>query len=307
MIRLIYTVMLVMVVAFQAVAQQEARYSQFMFNKLALNPAYAGARGHLSMGAFYRHQWTGIDDAPQTLSLTVHAPLKNRRLALGGQLIHDRLGLTQTTGLYGDYGYRIPMGRGNLSMGLQAGMVNQRMDLTESNPLDGSDPTLQVNQSRWLPNAGLGLYYNSPFWYAGLSAPQLFEQPISNAPGSQARQARHYFAMGGYRFKVNPDVSLHPQALILYAEGAPVQAEANLSILIADHFWTGFGYRTTTTAVFNMAYEMTSGLRIGYAYDILLGNLGTQSGGSHEVMIGMDIGRNAVRMYTPRQLSSPVF
>ncbi len=290
-----------------ASAQQEARYSQFIFNKLPFNPAYAGSRGGLSAAAIYRHQWTGIDQAPRTLALSVHAPLENKRLAMGAQLIHDRLGLTQSTGLYGNYAYRLPAGNGDLSFGLQAGLVNFRIDLTQANPLDASDPNLQADQNRWLPNAGLGLYYTTGSWYAGLSAPQLLKNELSFAPGAQARQARHYFGIGGYAWKVNPNVSLHSQGLFLYAEGAPVQAEANLSVLVSDRFWTGIGYRSTSTAIINMAYEMPSGLRIGYAYDLLLGGLGSQAGGSHEVLIGLDLNRSNARLSNPRQMLSPVF
>jgi len=293
---------------FEAVsAQQEARYSQFLFHKLALNPAYAGAREVPSLAALYRHQWTGVDQAPRTLSLSVHAPLRQERLALGFQLIHDRLGLAQSTGLYADWAYRFPVGDGKLSLGLQAGLVNQQLDLTSAVPLDGSDPNLQRNQNHWFPNAGAGLYYHTKTWYAGLSAPQLVEGRLTDLAGSQASQARHYAAMGGYAWKVNPDVKLHPQALLLMAEGAPLQAEGNLSVLISERFWTGVGYRTSSTAVFNLGYEMASGLRFAYAYDLTLGAYSAQTGGSHELLVGMDIGRNPARFLYPRQLSSPVF
>ncbi|MBI1192162.1 MAG: type IX secretion system membrane protein PorP/SprF [Bacteroidetes bacterium] len=289
------------------VAQQEARYAQFLFHKLALNPGYAGARDVLSMAALYRHQWTGIDQAPRTLALSLHAPLRQERLALGFQLVHDRLGLATSTGLYSDWAYRIPVGKGKLSIGLQAGLVNQQLALTSAVPLDGNDPFLQRNQNHWFPNAGAGLYYASKTWYAGLSAPQLTQSSITDLAGSQASQSRHYAAMGGYAWKINPDVKLHPQALLLVAEGAPVQAEGNLSVLISERFWTGVGYRSSSTAVFNLGYEMVSGLRFGYAYDLTLGAFSAQTGGSHELMIGMDIGRNPARFLYPRQLSSPVF
>ncbi len=293
--------------SFELFAQQEARYSHFLFNKLAINPAYAGSRDGLSTAAVYRHQWTGIGQAPRTLSLSIHAPLANNRVALGAQLVHDQIGLTQSTGLYGDYAYRLPLGNGHLAMGLQAGLVHLRMDLTRANPLDANDPMLQANSSRWLPNAGVGIYYHNEDFFAGLSAPQLLQSQLNGLDFSNARQSRYYTAMAGYSLELNSEMRLHPQALLLYTEGAPAQAELNLSLLMAGRFWTGLGYRSSSTAVLNLAYELPSGLRIGYAYDLVLGSFGSHTGGSHEVLIGLDMGRKASRFYHPRQLPSPVF
>jgi type IX secretion system PorP/SprF family membrane protein len=300
-------ILAVLLLPLLAAAQQEPRYSQFLYGKLALNPAYAGSRDATSLGSLYRHQWTNIEQAPRTATLSVHSPLANRRLALGAQIVHDRLGLIQTTSLQGHYAYRLPLGEGRLAMGLQLGITHQQIDLAGSNPLDAADPLLAVSPQRWLPSAGAGVYYQTRNAYAGLSAPQFLRQDLPGVNGSGASQARHWAAMGGYAWQISPEFTLHPQALLLWAEGAPAQAEANLSAMLAGAFWMGLGYRSSSTLVANMAYELPNGLRIGYAYDLMLGPLSSQTGGSHEILLGFDLGRNSVRLYNPRQSISPVF
>ncbi len=290
-----------------AAAQQEPRYSQFLYGKLALNPAYAGSRDATSLSSLYRHQWTNIDQAPRTAMLSVHSPLANRRLALGAQIVHDRLGLIQTTSVQGHYAYRMPLGEGRLAIGLQAGITHQQIDLGGAQPLDASDPVLAASPSRWMPSAGAGVYYQTRNAYAGFSVPQFLRQDLPGVSGAGASQARHWSAMGGYAWQISPELTLHPQALLLWAEGAPAQAEANLSALLSGAFWMGLGYRSSSTLVVNMAYELPNGLRIGYAYDQMLGSLSSQTGGSHEILLGVDLGRNSVRLYNPRQAVSPVF
>ena len=293
-------------------AQQEPLYTQFQFNKLAINPAYAGSRGATSFTSLYRHQWQGISDAPRTLSFNVHSALRNPKYALGVQVINDRLGVTNNTGIMVDYAYRLPLGsaaKSTLSFGLEAGVNYYNVALTEAIIHDSGDPNLQANFQKWLPNMGFGMYFSSPRAFAGLSVPRLIQNnlvPDGVVAPIQSKQFRHFYAMGGYVFDLGEFVKFRPSALLKYVQNTPLQAELNGSFLFIDRMWVGGSYRTDGSVDANLEVNITHQLRIGYAYDFVVGELGNYTTGSHELLIGFDLDFERDRMETPRNMGNSV-
>lgn len=271
-----------------ATAQQEPRYTQFAINKLAINPAYAGSRDALSGSFLYRHQWTGLEEAPRTLVASFHAPLRNPRLSVGAQLVHDKLGLTRSSGLYTSYAYRVPLGEGSISAGLQAGLVQMRFSWNEALAADPNDPLMQGQWNRWLPNAGAGLHWQHPRAFAGIGVPQLLQ--VRMDPASGARTARHWFAMGGYAFALGQHADLRTQGMAQYVSGAPFQFQVQSDVILAERFWMGAGYRSQNNALqFLFGLQWPGEWRVGYAYDYAFGPMGLMSGGSHELSFAFDL------------------
>lgn len=281
-----------------------------MFNQLAFNPAYAGSRNATSFTALYRHQWQGIEGAPKTVSFNMHTPLQNKRIALGFQLTNDRIGITNTTGIFGDYAYRIPMGGGYFSMGVQAGVHFYNMSLVDAVSFNPADGALSSNFQKWLPNFGAGLYYYNSNMFVGVSAPRLIENslaPKNMTAGEDAEQRRHYFATAGYMITFTENVKFRPSIMLKYADQTPFQADINGSLLFAEKLWIGAAYRTNSSYNFNVEWNLTEQLRLGYAYDFVLGKLGEQTFGTHEILLGYDLDFNRDKIITPRTISPRYF
>ncbi|NNF21133.1 MAG: PorP/SprF family type IX secretion system membrane protein, partial [Saprospiraceae bacterium] len=152
-------------------AQQDPMFTKYMFNSLVFNPAYAGSKDHMTLGLLHRTQWFGIDGGPNTQSFTIHTPLPKERVGVGFSAINDVVGPTRTMQANLAYAYRIPMGPGKLSVGLQAGVTNWSADWTKLTLVDPTDPAFaEINPSKWLPNFGVGLYYYTNRFYVGASS-----------------------------------------------------------------------------------------------------------------------------------------
>lgn len=299
-------------IALDSYAQQQVMYTQYMFNQLALNPAYAGIHRGVSMSFLARNQWVGIDGAPNTQTFSIHSPLKYRSIALGGMVIHDKIGITEQLGAQFSYAYRISfLNQSQLSFGIQAGFNQYRIDYTE-NP--NNDPSLgQQNINDFSPNAGAGVMWHSDRFYLGLSVPQLFnhtvgddlEVPVNSTTGEaldpDAKMIRHYFLAAGYVFQLNPDLKFKPNVLFKWVKSAPFQIDLNANFLIKELIWLGVSYRSLDSfdAIFQI--QLTPQFQIGYAYDFLTtSDLGRVNSGSHEFMINYVFHLKSDKIVTPR-------
>lgn len=273
-------------------AQQDALYSQHVYNKLPLNPAYAGSRDVISALAMYRRQWVSFPGAPTTATVNVHSALANRDLALGFNLIHDELGITENTEINGSFAYRIPTKNGRLSFGLQATMGNFRMGLTDAVSAVEDDPSLSQNVNKYMFNAGAGVYYYTDNFYFGLSVPRLIKNSHRGHEVGKdpfASLTRHYYAMTGYVFEVNRNLTVRPSALVRYVKNAPVQADLGIAFLLQEKIWVGGQYRTAKAMDLYVEYQANDKLRFGYSFGQQLGLVGANAYGSHEILIGIDI------------------
>jgi type IX secretion system PorP/SprF family membrane protein len=302
-------------------AQQEVQYSQYMFNMLAVNPAYAGSRDVLSMTGLYRQQWVGIDGAPTTQSFTIDMPIKKEKVGIGFQAYNDQIGIFKNTGVALSYAYRVKVSqRTTLSMGVQGGVTNLYGDLLGvQRTLTGTDvdPAFSGNISKWLPNVGVGLYLSNDRGYIGLSAPTLIQNRFKDGEATQssdsvARQDRHYFLMAGFVIGLGRSLALKPSFLVKATRDAAA-IDLNLNLWIKDRIAIGGSWRTNNKnfkstfgnlngdAVIGMLeIQATDQFRLGYAYDFALNGLQSKQNGTHEVMLRYEFGYRKAKILTPR-------
>ena len=286
-------------------AQQQPMYSQYMFNMMNINPAYAGSRGVTSGTALYRDQWVGIPGSPKTSSFSLDMPLHEKKIGLGIQLYDDRLGIERSSGINASYAFRIQLtNSGTLSLGLQAGLLNYRANYSEVRTFQPNDPSFSQNISGWLPAAAAGVYYNSDKFYIGFSTPALLKTKISydNSTDVTSVTGRdlHLFLASGFVVSLNQDLILKPSVLIKAVSGAPVEYDVNANLWIQNTLAFGFSYRTGDALVGMIEFQMSKQLRFGYAYDKTFSNLGSLNTGTHELMLRMEFGSTNGRVASPR-------
>ena len=286
-------------------AQQQPMYSQYMFNMMNINPAYAGSRGVTSMTALFRDQWVNMPGSPKTASVSVDMAVKQKKIGLGIQLYDDRLGVERTTGLNLSYAFRIQTSeKGTLSLGLQAGLLNYRANLTEVSTFQSNDPVFNQNVNGLLPAAGAGIYYNSDKFYIGASVPALLKTKISknNVADISSITGRelHLFLASGFVAAINEDLVLKPSLLVKATSGSPVEFDLNTNLWIKNTIAVGGSYRTGDAYVGMVEWQMNRQLRFGYAYDKTFSNLGLYNSGTHELMLRLEIGQEGSKMVSPR-------
>jgi len=294
-----------LVISLGVKAQQDALYTQYMFNTLAINPAYAGSRNVTSATALFRNQWTGINGAPRTGTLTLDAPLLDKRLGVGLQLFSDKLGVTQTTGAVVSAAYRIRLNEGTLAFGLQ-GNVNQfRADYSSVNLNTNTyDPAFAYNVNKLLLNFGAGIYYNSDRFFIGLSVQDLVKNRLTNYTTNNSdfrqTQAMHLFFSSGYVFDLSDDFKFKPSFLIKGVNGAPIQGDINATLWIKDIVGIGAQYRTNADVAGLIEVQATPQIRVGYSYDYSTTALRNFNSGSHEIMLRYEFGFSSGKILSPR-------
>lgn len=280
-------------------AQQEQMYTQFMFNKLAYNPGYAGSFVSPTLTAIYRNQWVGLEGAPDAQALSYTQSLLNDRVGIGGAIMRQHIGITTNLTFDIAYAYRIKMRRGAIAAGLQASMRNLRQDWGSDKivAIDKGDQGIPTDpKSKFLPNFGAGVYYvaYNEKWYAGIAIPRLVANSIdfSDYGSIFSREVQHINAMGGMTFQPNKELEITPQALFRYAIGAPFDAEANVSVLLRKKFYGGLTYRVggdtngageSVDAMLGM--QVTENLFFSLSYDIGLTRLRKYNDGSVEATV----------------------
>lgn len=298
------TIILILISA-QVIAQQDPLFSQYMFNKLAINPGYAGSKEYLTGDILYRNQWVSIDGAPKTLSASVHTPLKNAHLGLGLTFYHDQLGPSVDDGALAAFAYRILFPEGKLSFGLQAGFKHKYIDWHLIDVLTIDDPLLSGQvRKKTVPDANFGIYYSTKRYFLGLSSAHLLqnEMIVINVNGKNefTKLIRHLYGMGGFAMPINENLVFRPSILVKFVQNTPLQLDINASFLFAGNIWFGISYRTEKAISFLTELNISKNIRIGYSYDIWLNELKAYNKGSHEIRIGFDIDQNNRRMLTPR-------
>jgi type IX secretion system PorP/SprF family membrane protein len=299
------SIVLFMLMSGIAYSQQDPLLSQYMFNKLAFNPAYAGSREVLTIDAIYRNQWVGIDGAPKTLNLCIHTPMRNPHIGLGMYIYNYNVGPAVDQGAMATFAYRIQFPNGKLSFGLQAGMKYYDIDWTKITTQDAGDPMLlgQLKQ-KVHPDANFGIYYYTNHFYVGVSSKQLLQNQVALMQTvnkeSFSKLMRHFYGMAGVAIPISDKVVFRPSALFKYVANAPAQLDVNASFLFADTFWVGVSYRTEKAVSFLTEFNLSKNLRLGYAYDIWFNELQNYNKGSHEIRLSLDLDVLKNRMLTPR-------
>lgn len=289
-------------------AQQDVLLSQYMFNNLLVNPAYAGSKRYASASLLYRNQWVKFEGAPKTFVATIHGPTRTRKVGLGLELAADKIGVTSRYDVYANYAYHMQLNEKlKLGLGLRGGISYFNAKLSELIVWDKPDALFDPSSvSNILPNFGAGAYLYGNKFYMGLSVPELLSYDPSRPASFDIKnnivpkQVRHYFFTMGGAIELNPDFVLRPAMLIKYSQNTPVEFDFNLNLLIKKVLWIGGAYRTGDAAVGMIELQATRQLRIGYAYDFTTSQLKNYSNGSHEIMIGYDFGYDIMKIKTPR-------
>lgn len=286
-------------------AQQDPLYSQYMFNTLAVNPAYAGSADVFTALLLSRHQWVGFTGAPSTQTLVAHTPLPAQHMALGLSLLADKIGPTRQTGVYADYAYRIRTGaESRLSFGLKGGVNLYQADLATLATVDPDAANVNV-KGKALPNFGFGLFWHTPRYYAGVSLPKLLENELDAASGTgivTASERRHLFLIAGYVLDLNRSLRFKPSIMVRQVAGAPLSFDLNANFLLRDRIWLGGMYRFGNSIGLLAQYQVSDQFRVGYAFDLTTNRLGAYNGGTHEVMLNYDF-----RFFTGRTVSPRFF
>ncbi len=290
-----------------AFAQQDAQYSQYMFNLLAINPASAGNREVLATSLTYRDQWTGIAGSPSTKAFSIQMPLKKKKIGVGAEIISDRLGPENASAVLLSYAYRIRFLKGHLALGLRAGVYDYVFDWSKMDYKDLND-TYYINNaaSRTSKIAGtgdLGFFYYSRTLYCGLGMTHLNHGKISDfaVNDTTSRQSTHFFIPVSKAFEVGTTV-VNPTMLIKGASKAPSEIDLGCNFLIKDRLWLGFSLRSGYGMVLLTQFQITDKLKVGYSYDYGSNRIGRAGKGSHEIMLGYDINIFGTKMMTPRYL-----
>lgn len=278
--------------------QQDPMYSQYMFNMLSINPAYAGSREMVSMTTMYRKQWVGIEGAPTTLTFSADAPIQNQRMALGLNVVNDKIGISSDVMINAVYAYRIRlMNNAVISFGLQAGVNQYKADYSSVNTSTYYSGTVQDNafagsMSSFFPNFGFGTYYYTSRFYVGLALPKMIKNNLNgeNSPtldfsSFPNRQNRHLFVTSGYSFDLNENIALKPSVLVKGVKGAPLEMDVNVNAWWKNTVGGGLSYRSADAIVAMVEFKPKPEFHIGYAYDMTISGLSGTNTGSHEVML----------------------
>jgi type IX secretion system PorP/SprF family membrane protein len=282
-------------------AQQTSQFTQFMHVRNLYNPAYSGSQEGGTLAALHRSQWMGLEGAPETQLLTFQTPLLYNRIGIGANLVRYSVGISETWSLDATYAYRIPMGRGTFSIGLQASLryfgvdySDERLTATQGLEADGSIPV--GIQNRYIPNFGAGIYYQDRKFYIGISAPRIIQNSLELSDvitSSFTEEVRLGYLMTGVKIPLSEQFALNPHLLLKLAEKSPFDAEINLSFLLIDKYSAGIAYRLGSASAPNnhesldltLNLAISSKLRVGFAYDIGLSELKDYHNGSLEALL----------------------
>ncbi len=287
-------------------AQQDAQYTQYMYNTVSVNPGYAGSRGHLSIAALYRNQWLGLDGAPETQTLNVHTPVGYRGVGLGLSIVNDKIGPTSETNFDVDFSYTIYTSQeGRLSFGLKASanMLDIRYSELDEFEVDPQLQSQQDIQNKFSPNIGAGVYYHTEKFYAGVSIPRILEtEHFQSSSVSTAVEQMNLYLITGYVWDLNPVLKFKPTLLTKMVQGAPLQVDLSANFMFNQKFIAGVAYRWDAAFSGLFGFMISDQIMVGLAYDREITDLGATrfNDGSFEVILRYDFIRNVANMKSPR-------
>jgi type IX secretion system PorP/SprF family membrane protein len=287
-----------------ASGQHSPLTSQYLFNGLVINPAYAGSRDAMAINLTHRQQWVGFEGAPVTQTLSIHSPVAKRKIGLGLMILNDRIGVSQQTGVFTSYAYRIRTAKGKLSLGLGAGATLLRANWTDVALQQPNDQVFSADTQHGLrPNFSAGTYYYTKTWFFGASLPfVLLHQYNPEASGYVLREAEldaQPMLTGGALFVLTRSMKLKPSTLLRYRPESGLQMDLSANLILQDKVWFGASYRSGDAVSGSINVLPTAQWRLGYAYDLGVSALRTYHHGTHELMVQYEFGYR-IRVKDPR-------
>ncbi len=285
-----------------ALAQQDAQYTQYMYNTININPAYAGSRGVMSIFGLHRTQWVGLEGAPTTNAFSLNTPINNSNLGVGLSFVNDKIGPTSTNDISADVSYTVQTSETfKLSFGIKASANIFSLDADKLNPVIVADNNLQTINSEFKPNLGAGIYLHSDKLYLGMSVPNfLQEKKYSDNDYAVFQERMNFYFIGGYVFDISPSIRFKPAFLTKVVTGAPLQLDVSGNFLFFDKLMLGGAYRWDAAASALAGFQITDGLFIGYSYDMETTRLKHYNSGSHEVFLRFELFTKVNKMVSPR-------
>ena len=293
--------------AFSSYAQQDAQFTQYMYNTININPAYAGSRGVLSVFGLHRTQWVGLDGAPTTNSFSINTPVNNSNVGLGLSVINDRIGPSDESSISADVSYSIKTSETfKLSFGVKGTANLLNIDFSKVSKYNPYDNLGQYNiDNKFSPNVGAGIYYHSNKTYVGFSVPNFLETEHYNKSSSSpstsvASERMHYHFIAGHVFDLNETIKFKPAVLTKLVQGTPLQVGASANFLFNEKFVLGAAYRWDAAASLLAGFQVSKSWFIGYSYDMETTKLANYNSGSHEIFLRFELFNNIENIVSPR-------
>ena len=282
-------------------AQQDAQYTQYMYNTINVNPAYAGSRGALSIFGLHRAQWVGMDGAPVTNSFSVNTPINESKIGVGFSVVNDKIGPTVENDISGDISYTIQTSETwKLSFGIKGTASMLNLNVGDLDPADQNDPQFQ-NYQKFTPNIGAGIYFHSDKAYVGLSVPYFIQNNNYNDEDVAIyKELISYYLIAGYVFDINYNLKFKPALMTKATAGAPLQVDLSANFMYNDKFVLGAAYRWDAAFSGMAGFQVYEGLFVGYAYDSDTTNLKNYNSGSHEIFLRFELFNHLNKIVSPR-------
>ncbi len=283
-------------------AQQDPQFTQYMYNTLNVNPAYAGSRGHLTALLLHRSQWVGVNGAPTTQVLAVDGPMGNN-VGLGLVLSHDALGPASEVFVDANFSYTVKLDDKDklLSFGLKGGGRMFNVDFSKG-LVENPDVAFQNNiKNKFFPTVGAGIYYHNKKSYLGLAVPNFFAQDHYDGEEQEiAAERLHYYLIGGKIMDLTPDIKFKPAFFVKWVPGAPVIADISANAMLMETFTAGLAYRWDDSFSALLGLQISPDLSMGYSYDLTTSDLRSYTSGTHEVFLRYEFKTVEKRLKSPR-------
>lgn len=299
----IYFSIILILLSFKVQSQQEPQYTQFMYNPTLINPAYAGSKGFTSVYGLYRAQWVGLDNAPQTINLSVNKPINASQLGYGVSIVNDRLGPSDETQFAIDISYTIFFDNDyRLAFGLKTSANLLNVDYSKLNQYNQGELILQNNiTNRFSPNIGTGFYLYNKTGYFGASVPMILDtKRYDDISSTAVNQRQHLYFIGGKVFNLSNYVKFKPAFISKVVSGSPLQLDFSGNFLFYNKFTLGASYRLSASLSAMAGFQMNDKLFVGYGYDREITKLIKYNSGSHEIFLQFDLFENNKKIETPR-------
>ena len=290
LLRNIYIYLAISAIPLSSMGQQLPQFTQYMYNTIAINPAFAGSREYMVINLLNRNQWLGIEGAPVTQTLSAHTSIPKSNLGVGLSVINDHLGYEKTTYVFTDVSYTLnldPFDEYKIAFGIKAGFRKYGIDDELLNdPENNTDPFLNNVNYKWDPNIGVGVYFRGDSYYLGFSIPKIFTYKNNTEYFSLDRVS--YFLNGGYLLDVNKHLKFKPTFLLKFTEGAPISVDLSSLFFINENLWLGVSYRLSDSFGAIVNFKIANGFSVGYSYDYITSNLRVATSGSHGIMLNYE-------------------